>query len=172
MTKQRLTLISVVGLLVFSLLFGGQFLYKKNWVDKSIQEQSRQIPGVISATVVQENGQQVLNVATKQIPDLHQAAGDLLNLAGGRPVRLLDTRTPKLEQLLNQMQFALQEGVVRGNFTEMAQSVKEQAEAAGVKLELTMDSDYIYLELNDLDGQLVTVLERRGQGLFLPSAKN
>ncbi|WP_206811839.1 hypothetical protein [Paradesulfitobacterium ferrireducens] len=172
MTKQRLTLISVVGLLVFSLLFGGQFLYKKNWVDKSIQEQSRQIPGVISATVVQENGQQVLNVATKQIPDLHQAARDLLNLAGGRPIRLLDTRTPKLEQLLNQMQFALQEGVVRGNFTEMAQSVKDQAEKAGVKFDLTMDSDYIYLELNDQDGQLVTVLERRGQGLFLPSAKN
>lgn len=172
MTKQRLTLISVVGLLVFSLLFGGQFFYKKNWVDKSIQEQSRQIPGVVSADVVQDNGQQVLNVVTDQITDLRQVGTDLVNLAAGRPIRLLDKRTPKLEQLLNQMQFALQEGIVRGNFTEMAQSVKDQAEKAGVKLDFTMDSDNVYLVLNDQDGQLVTVLERRGQGSFLPSAKN
>ena len=172
MTKQRLTLISVVGLLVFSLLFGGQFFYKKNWVDKSIQEQSRQIPGVVSADVVQDNGQQVLNVVTDQITDLRQVGTDLVNLAAGRPIRLLDKRTPKLEQLLNQMQFALQEGIVRGNFTEMAQSVKDQAEKAGVKLDVTMDSDNVYLVLNDQDGQLVTVLERRGQGSFLPSAKN
>ena len=51
----------------------------------------------------------------------------------------------------------------------MAQTVRKQAEQAGVKLELTMDSEAIYLTLNQNDAQLVAVLERHGQGRLLPS---
>jgi len=172
MTKQRITLISLAGLLVFSLLFGGQMLYKRNWVNANILEQSRQIPGVVSAKVVEVNGQQELDVVIGRITDLRQASAALSQLAGARPIRFLDSRNAKLEQLFNQMQFALQEGISRGNFTEMADRVSEQAEKAGVKLHLAMDSEAIYLVLNEGDAQLVAVLERHGQSRFLPSEKN
>ena len=69
------------------------------------------------------------------------------------------------------MQFALQEGMARGNFTEMAQNVRTQAEKAGVQLELEMDNDAIYVVLNQGDAQLIEVIERHGQVKFLPSEK-
>lgn len=171
MTKQRITLISLVGVLFFGLLLGGQILYKKNWVDAGILNQSLQIPGVVSAKLVEVNGQPELDVVTSQIKDLHQAALKLEKVAGKHPIRFRDQRNEDLEKLLDQMQFALQEGITRGNFTEMAQTIKEQAMKNGAQLDLAMDNEAIYLTLNKGEAQLVEVLERHDQGRFLPGEK-
>lgn len=70
------------------------------------------------------------------------------------------------------MQFAVQEGIASGNFTVMAQNLRTQAENEGVNLELEMDSDAIYLILNQDPAQLIEVIERNGQGDFLASEKD
>ena len=172
MTKQRITLISLVGLLVFGLLMVGQILYKKNWLDASMLEQSKQIPGVLSAKIAEVNGQQELDVITKQMSDLPKSSEMLKKLAGKIPIRIFDQRDFELEQILGKMQFSLQEGIVKGNFTEMEQNVTSLAKKSGVQIDLNMDSDEIYLVLNKGEAQLVTVLDRHSQGLFLTSEKS
>ncbi|EGW38273.1 hypothetical protein [Desulfosporosinus sp. OT] len=171
MTKQRILLIGLVGLLVFGLLLGSKVVYQKKWVDASILSQSQQIPGVVSAKTVQKNGQSEIDVVTKHMTNLRQASNSLEKLAGELPIRYLDSTNDTLNKLFGQMQFALQEGIARGNFTEMAQNVRTQAEKAGVQLELEMDNDAIYVIMNQGDAQLIEVLERHGQVKFLASEK-
>jgi hypothetical protein len=171
MTKQRITLISLVGFLVFGLLTGGQILYKKNWLDASILQQSQEIPGVLSAKIVEVNGQQELDIETGEITDLPKTSMMLEELAGKMPIRYMDQRNDELEQTLKQMQFSLQESIVQGNFTEMERNLKDIADNAGVQINLDIDSNNIYLALNKGEAQLVVVLERNGQANFLTSEK-
>ncbi|MDP4158338.1 MAG: hypothetical protein Q8911_01055 [Bacillota bacterium] len=171
MTRQRILLISFVGILIFGLLLGGTFVYQKKWVDVSILRQSQQIPGVISAKTVENNGQKEMLVTTSHLSNLRTTSQALEKLAGNLPIRYLDRTNDGLDKLYGQMQFALQEGISRGNFTEMELTVKKQAAEAGVQLILEMDSDAIYVVMNQGDAQLIEVIERHGQEKFLPSEK-
>ncbi|MDD2233894.1 MAG: hypothetical protein PHZ11_02075 [Desulfitobacteriaceae bacterium] len=172
MTKRRITLVGLVAFLVFGLLMGGQIIYKKFWLDASMLQKSQEIPGVLSAKIVEVNGQQELDVETGKIIDLPATSMMLEKLAGKMPIRYLDQRNDELEQILKQMQFSLQESIVRGNFTEMERNVKVIADNAGVQINLNMDNNNIYLVLNKGEAQLVAVLERNGQARFLTSNKN
>jgi hypothetical protein len=171
MTRQRILLIGFIGILIFGLLLGGTFVYQKKWVDVSILRQSQQIPGVISAKTVDNNGQKEMLVTTSNVTDLRKTSQALEKLAGNLPIRYLDRTNDSLDKLFGQMEFALQEGISRGDFTEMEQNVKKQAAVAGVQLELEMDSDAIYLVMNQGNAQLIEVVERQGQAKFLPSKK-
>lgn len=171
MMKQRILLISLISILIFGLLLGCTFIYQREWVDVSILHQSQQISGVTSAKTVDSNGQNELLVTTNHLTNLRKTSQALEKLAGNLPIQYLDHRNDSLDTLFEQMQFALQEGISRGNFTEMEQNLQKQANAAGVTLELEMDSNAIYLVLNQGNAQLIEVLERQGQGKFLPSEK-
>ena len=171
MTKQRILLISFVGLLIFGLLLGGKVVYQKKWIDVTILSQSQHIPGVVSAKTVQKDGQNEMVVVTDHMTNLRQASLALEKLAGELPICYLDRTNDSLNKTLGQMQFALQEGMARGNFTEMAQNVRTQAEKAGIQVELEMDNDAIYVVLNQGNAQLIEVIERHGQVKFLPSEK-
>lgn len=169
MTKQRIALISLIGILVFGLLLGGQLVYKNKWVNGNLTQQSLEIEGVISAEVITKDGLSELQVKTSQVENLQNVSRELKTVSGKHPIRLIDQRTDELEKIFQLMQFSLQEGIVRGNFTEMERNVKELADKSGVEVSLTMDSEAIYLTLNKEEAQLLEVIERHGQGVFLPS---
>lgn len=169
MTKQRMARISLVGIVIFGLLLSGQIIYKNNWIDGQLAKNSRQISGVQSAQVMSENGLQVLEVTTNHIQNLSNVSQQLENIAGKRPIRFKDQRNAELEKVFSQMEFPLQEGITRGNFTQMEQTLQQQAVQAGMTLNITMDSDAIYLTLTKGQAQLVQVVERHGQEKFLNS---
>ncbi|MFZ3132337.1 MAG: hypothetical protein WA125_14890 [Desulfosporosinus sp.] len=169
--KQRILLISLVGFLIFGLLFGGKVVYQKKWQDVSVLRQSQQIPGVVSAKVVNNYGVKELDVVTNKLTNLRQASLALQKLADNLPIRFLDQNNDALKKVFGQMQFALQEGIAQGNFTEMEQNARVQAEKAGMQLELEIDNDAIYVILNQGDAQLLEVIERHGQVKYLPTEK-
>lgn len=171
MVKQRILLVSLVGFLIFALLLGGRVIYQKKWVDVSIMQQSQQIPGVISAKVVKIKGVKELDVVTNKMTNLRQASLSLQKLDVTLPIRFLDQNNDDLKIILSQMQFALQEGMALGNYTGMEQKVRIQAENAGIQLELQIDSDALYVVLNQGDAQLVEVIERDGNVNYLPTEK-
>ena len=169
MTKQRIALISLISIIIFGLLLSGQLVYKKKWVNGTLTQESQQIQGVQSAEIITQDGQSELLVQTKQISNLQSVSQQLQRLSGKHPIRFVDQRTPELENIFQKMQFSLQEGIARGNFTQMEQTLIELADKTGVKMSLAMDSEAIYLTLSKEEGQLVAVIERHGQGIFLPS---
>lgn len=172
MTKQRIALISLVGILVFGLLLSGQLIYKNKWVNGTLTQESQQIQGVLSAEIISHDGQSEILVQTNQIDNLQSVSLQLQRISSMRPIRFVDQRTPELERVFQQMQFPIQEGIVRGNFTQMEETLRELADNTGVNMSLTMDNTAIYLTLAKQEGQLVAVLERHGQGAFLPSEGN
>jgi hypothetical protein len=169
MTRQRIALISLISIIIFVLLLGGELVYKNKWVNGTLTQESQQISGVQSAEIVKINGQSELLVQTGQINNLQTVSQQLQRIANKQPIRFIDHRTPELEKIFQQMQFPLQEAIVRGNFTEMEQALRELADKEGVKMTLTMDSEAIYMTLDKENGQLVAVIERHGRGIFLPS---
>ncbi|MGE4273128.1 MAG: hypothetical protein AB7E31_09705 [Desulfitobacterium sp.] len=169
MTRQRITVISLVSLLIFGLLLGGKLIYENKWLYGSLVQKSQQISGVHSAKVVELQGITEMLIKTDQITNLQSSSHQLRQISGKHPIRLVDHRTPELEKIFQEMQFAIQEGMVMGNFTQMKETLSSQADQAGVILDLTMDNEAIYLTLNKGEDQLLSVIERHGQGLFLPS---
>ena len=171
MGKQRILLISLVGFLIFGLLLGGKVVYQKKWLDVSLLRQSQQIPGVVSAKIVNNNGLKELDVVTNKLTNLRQASLALQKLAANLPIRFLDRNNEALKKVFGQMQFALQEGIAQGDFTGMEQKVRILAERAGIQLELEIDNDAIYVILNQGDAQLLEVIERHGHVKYLPTEK-
>jgi hypothetical protein len=171
MVKQRILLISLVGFLIFGLLLGGKVVYQKKWQDVSVLRQSQQISGVVSAKVVNNNGLKEMDVVTNKLTNFRQASLALQKLADNLPIRFLDQNNDALKKVFGQIQFALQEGIALGNFKEMEQNVRIQAEKAGIQLELEIDNDAIYVILNQGDAQLLEVIERHGQVKYLPTEK-
>lgn len=170
MGKQRILLISLVAFLIFGLLLGGKVVYQKVWHDVSILRQSQQIPGVVSAKIVNNDGLKELDVITDKMTNLRQASLALQKLTD-LPIRFFDQNNEVLNKVFSQMQFALQEGIATGDFTEMEQTVRIQAEKGGIQLELEIDNDAIYVILNHGDAQLIEVIERHGQVDYLPTEK-
>lgn len=169
MTKQRILLICLVGILIFSVLLGGKYIYQKKWVDVSMLSESQQIQGVISAKVETNRGLKEMVVVTDNLTNLRQVNQKLIKIADNVPIRFVDRKNETLEKLFEEMQFAFQEGIARGNFIEMAQKVRTQAEEAGVQLELEMDNEAIYVVMNQGDAQLIEVIKRNGQERFMPT---
>jgi len=110
-------------------------------------------------------------VVTNKMTNLRLAGLALQELDDKLPIRYLDQNNDTLNELFGQMQFAIQEGMARGNFTEMAQNIRSQADKAGVQLELEIDNNALYVILNQEDAQLVEVIERHGQVKYLPTEK-
>ena len=171
MEKQRILLIILVGFLIFGLLLGGKVVYQRQWLDVSLMRQSQQIPGVVSAKVVNNKGLKEVDVVTNKMTNLRQTSIDLQKLADNTPIRYFDQNNQALKEVSGQIQFALQEGLATGNFTVMEQKVRLQAEKAGVQLELEIDNVAIYVILNQGNAQLVEVIERHGQAKYLPTEK-
>jgi len=166
-TKQRIAIIGILSLLTFGLLFGGQLIYKKHWADADLLQKVEQVKGIEEASIVRSpNGRFELQVKTEKVDDLQQLAEELLQHVEDMPIIIIDNRSAELEALYDQMQFAIHEGLVQGNFTAMADRLRQLAEQANAEIDLTMDHDNIYLSLSDGDHQLLSIVERHGQGIF------
>ncbi len=171
MAKQRILLISLVSFLIFGLLLGGKVVYQKKWQDASIMSQSQQIQGIQSVKIVSNDGQKELDVVTNKITNLRAASLALRKLSGNLPIRFFDQNNEVLKKVFGQMQFSLQEGIATGDFTGMEQTLRVQAEKAGVQVEVEIDNDAIYMIINQGDAQLIEVIERNGQVKYLPTEK-
>ena len=169
MSKKEIIRTAVTALIVLGLLIGGNFLYKKFWLEKNLAEQVSNIPGITAAQIVEQRGQRELDIQTGEVENLPKLCEQLDDMVDGTPIRFTDNRSDELNNLYRQMEFALQEGIVQGNFTKMLEVIQEQSAKAGVKVTLDMDSDRIYLLLTKDGKQLISVLERKEKGLYLPS---
>ena len=167
MARQRLTRISIIGILVFALLIGARLLYEEQWIGNLITKETKSIPGINSVEILKEQGNQEMLVTTENVTDLQSLSHELLKISDTTPIRILDQRNETLEKVYQKMQFTIYEGIELGNFREMEEILNKQAEGAGVELNLSMDDKAVYLNLTQGENQLLSVIERQGQNLFL-----
>ena len=86
-----------------------------------------------------------------------------LGAGAEKSIELLDTRTPLLEEVYEQLRFAIEEAVATGRFTRLTASVGEAAQAFGLdRHAIYIDAERIYLELETDRHRLLAVIRHRG----------
>ncbi|MGE5508751.1 MAG: hypothetical protein ACM3RP_09765 [Chitinophagales bacterium] len=164
----KVEVIFLAFLLTIALVFGGQWLLGRYQVERPLLASARKVDGVKDARLEPVDGRMNLVVTMGPARDFrasHDRLLELLDLAYGRDagkVVVHDNRTAKLTGALYEMNFALQEGLATGRFTEMRAAVVKEAHADGLATPyLWVDADRIYLGLKDKNHVLYDVVERK-----------
>lgn len=150
------------------ILFGAQALYHTIAVAKPLDKAFEGIDGVRSVTWDKKNNDKEVTLRL----DLDNASNlqttyktvetKARTVLGKTPFQLdiRDTRTPELEQTYHALHFHIQEAVVTGRFSEMADKINEKAKESGVKAQVYVDAQNVYLQLTQGDADLYAVIPR------------
>ncbi|WP_258360454.1 hypothetical protein [Moorella sulfitireducens (nom. illeg.)] len=172
----RLHFILLAALLTLGLLSGGQWVYRHYSQEKPLAATLKANPAVQEVTVTRAAEDLEVKVTLGPGADLPQAYRQVQEavgkLYGREQVELViqDHRSPYLEGLWRQCQFAVYEAAARGNFTQMAATVEELARRSGIdRYAVDVDTDFIYLQFSQGQDYLYQVIPRsndvaRGEG--------
>ncbi|WP_406678483.1 hypothetical protein [Moorella sp. ACPs] len=172
----RLHFIFLAALLTFGLLTGGQWAYRHYSQEKPLADTLKANPAVQEAEVTRTaQGLEVRVILGPgaDLPQVYRQVQEAVDkLYGREQVKLViqDRRSPALENLWRQSQFAVYEAAVRGSFTQMAATVERLARQAGVdQYAVNVDDNYIYLQFSQGQAYLYQVVPRpnyvtRGEG--------
>ncbi len=158
----------IVGLLVF---FGGQFIYNKyNYVNplKNVIENKDYVQ---QYNIEKED--QNLNITvqfkdTAENLDFIEMYQDLsLNIENVLPkkqfaIEIKDNPDQDLKQIWRKSQFAVEEAIMCGNFTEMAAQIEKLAAENKIQADVYVDHNSIYVQFKKNDGHnLFKVVNRQ-----------
>lgn len=126
------------------------------------------LPGIDSVTVSGRGDSLRVIVTPEDDAPLAALYADVLETTTARlgagaekSIELLDTRTPLLEEVYEQLRFAIEEAVATGRFTRLTASVGEVSQAFGLdRHAIYIDAERIYLELETDRHRLLAVIPR------------
>lgn len=159
----KIRIIILVAVISLGVLFGARFAYEHLFLG-SLKEAFLSIDGVADLKV--ERGQQTILVVTlERVERLETTYGAIRALAEERlgnhwTVELVDQRNGELVERYHQLHYALWQAISTGDFVEMADRV--EAVTQGLDARITVDRDFIYVELETEDGYLYEIMPRQG----------
>lgn len=155
-----------------AVVFGLQWAVKRYQVEQPLLRAAERVEGVRRAELSFAGGRPTLVVTLGSPRDFRTTYQQLEGLVqgafgeGAGRVMLRDNRTGRLSQALYEINFAVQEGLATGRFTEMRKAV--EGEAKRLKLSrpyLWAEDDRVYLGLRDGQAALYAVVERGPQAV-------
>jgi len=146
MNWKIVVLIAVIALFV---LFGGSQFYQGQQ-NKIIAEKLEDYPGLVAW----EEKEELLHLEMEDKPDLQSLWSALELKQMEKQLKVSRGDTERLQVVLGQMKFPLQEGIERGTWIETRRELIRIAEKNRVDLELEMNSENIFLTLSDGDNTL------------------
>lgn len=151
------------------LLFGSQAIWHTFAVAKPLDRAFAGVDGVQSV-VRQQDEPVVLQVTLVHVANiqttytaLEQQAKRILGTSAFRIV-IRDNRTPELEQVYHGLHFQIQEAIATGRFSDMADRIRQKADAAAVDAVVYVDARHVYLQLNKGEAALYSVIPRMNEG--------
>lgn len=163
----RFEVILAAFVVVAAGVFGVQWLVNRWQVEQPVLGTAARVEGVRRAELRDDGGRVDLVVTLGPTRDFHatyQRLGEVLTRGYGRNggrVVVRDARTPRLSRALYELNFALQEGLATGRYTEMRQVVEAQARALQLPPpHLWVEEGRIYVALQDGKAILYTVVAR------------
>jgi hypothetical protein len=167
----RISVALLVFLGVFVLGMGAQYLHQRTQVISPLVERLLEIPGVLDVSV--EKGLFRTGSRTLVILEVEQESSlgltfgpvyETLAEAGGEyAVYIQDSPNLELLRLFQDIQVAVEEAVMTGEFTRLGERVEEFASEEGVTWELGVDRQFIYLTLSEGENTLRRVISRDRQ---------
>lgn len=163
----RWPLVAVSLAISLGLLLGGSAALRHLRVDSPLKAALSQDPAVLGFQLDDGGEQPVLRVRLAAVPDLAATyrrldATALRTLGPGRyRLEVEDRRTPALDEAYHRIHFALEEGLQRGTYDEMARRVEAQTAALGLSGQrVTVGDGRIYVQLQQGNDYLYAVLVR------------
>ncbi|HHW13540.1 MAG TPA: hypothetical protein GXX28_01230 [Firmicutes bacterium] len=151
-----------------ALVFGLQWAVRRYQVEQPLLRAAARVEGVRRAEVSFVGGRPELVVTMGSTSDFRESYQQLEGLMrrafgeGAGRVVVRDSRTPRLARALYEVNFAVQEGLATGRFTEMRGAVESAAER--LKLPppyLWVEDNRVYLGLRDGRAVLYAVVEHK-----------
>lgn len=159
----------VISLVIcLGLLLAGQLLYEKYYLRENIYEELWKVVKFDEIRIEKQEKPPTVYLRTSQAGNLqvvYQDVEQVVKQQLGPQYRIVfqDERTPELQTLYENCQFAIQEAMVTGGFRQMQQTVRQLAGDEGVDCRLFIDSSNVYLALSDRKGYLYEIIPRASQ---------
>jgi len=155
---KSLGLTLVTAGIFFGLLVGGQFFFKNYYVADHFQEKLTKIDGVKKVEVKE----QIITLTMSNVSNIKQSYQEISNVIQNKNYEIIikDKPSKKLEEIAAESEIALQEGVFRGNFTEMLHYIKNLSGKQGVAAKIFVDNERVYLQLEEGNKYIFRIIER------------
>lgn len=151
-TRAIAAIVSLVVTLVA--LFGGYFAYQYWALEKPIEAMLKNEPHfhLLELRIepdrvwIKGNTDAAFSFTT-QFPDLNKRVE---NMVGNRTVniQLVDNPDSVLNQAWDQMVFGIEEGLVNARYSQIPKSVETVAKSMQIRYGITMDEQFLYVELH------------------------
>ncbi|MEL7564292.1 MAG: hypothetical protein AAGU27_05350 [Dehalobacterium sp.] len=155
---KSLELTLVTAGIFFGLLVGGQIFFKNYYVADHFQEQLTKIDGIKKVEVKE----QIITLTMSNVSNIKQSYQEISHIIEDKNYEIIikDTPSNKLEEIASESEIALQEGIFRGNFTEMSNYIKNLAQSQGVTAKVFVDNKRVYLQLEEENKYIYRIMER------------
>lgn len=168
MSRIRIVPTLVVIVVSLLILFGGWAIYRNFGLEHPTEQALVKIQSVQNADVLVSNQVRVVKITVKNVKDLQTTYHKIKqvvaqSLGSDTQIQVIDNRTDALTNLYQTLQPALYEGIHKGNYTEMIQSITNNVQKSGATAKVTMDSKYIYIQLVQGNHQLDDIISYASQ---------
>lgn len=152
MSRIRIVPILAITCVTLSLLFGGWELYRNFGLVRPLEDQLMAAGTVQKVESVVSGQEREIKVTMKQVPDLQAAYEGVEKIVQESlgpyvTIDLADNRQEELENAYRDLQPTLYAGIAKGEFPAMIAGMGAQAKQAGVESKISMNDEYIFVEL-------------------------
>lgn len=167
----RLTTVALSAVLTLGLLMGATYAAQLATVHRPLARVLEERPEVQWYQIVRRSGGTTITVQLGATSDLaavyRELQADVRRVSGGDSVRLVisDRRNDQLAAVYHELHFAIQEALANGSYSRLAEAAQALATQAGLENHrITVDNDYVYVQLHRGEHYLYEVIERRPGG--------
>ncbi|MGI6712824.1 MAG: hypothetical protein ACOX4L_08970 [Bacillota bacterium] len=166
---KSIAIIIFLTALFVSILIGIQLYIKNNYMEDHLKEQLYQINEIKNVSL-EDNKIFLTLEKVDNLKTIYYEIEKILEKKNYQIV-ILDNSSKQLKEIADESELALQEAIVRGNFTDMKEYINDIALQHGAKIKIFVDSKRIYFQL-DLDQKSLYRIIERPELLPGPSVSN
>lgn len=157
-------------ILTLALLFGGFQAYQTYALVRPLEFQLTHIADVRSASVLIQGTAPEIVVSLGRVADLQttyaQIEAQVENSLGTTAsIKLLDHPSPSLDTLYESLELILLQGINHGDYVSMVPEAVRAAAADGVRARVTMNGQYVFVQLEKGDAYLYNLIPYKALGV-------
>lgn len=160
--KWQIVLITFV--VVFGFLFAGFQLYQNKILPDKISKDVSTVKFVKMVTISTDTNGYIMKVRLGEVENLMETYKEIENKVNKYPVKinilLIDNSNEKLNNVYYNSQFSIYEGIQKGDYMKMYDTIREISSKNSVRSYVYIDKQNIYLDLRDRSHYLYKIIPR------------